>query len=64
MPASVSSFKLFGSCHVMWTRVGTRMIAAAPYALHWFPPASSFAGSHASAASRAACVTGMLDTSS
>jgi hypothetical protein len=44
VPASVSSFSVLSSCHVMWMRPGTRMIAAAPYDLHWLPAASSAAG--------------------
>ncbi len=48
-PASVSTFSVFSVSHVMCSRVGTRMMLPAPYALH-LSSAVSFAGSHASAA--------------
>src|SRR5262249_53508740 len=62
VPASASIFNVFGSCHEMRSRVGTRMIAGAAYDLHALSPVS-FAGSHWFARSRAACVTGTLETS-
>ena len=45
-PASLSIFRVFGSCHVIWNRLGTRISAGAPYALHGLPSAASLAGSH------------------
>src|SRR6187455_411749 len=49
MPASLSTPSVLSSSHATWNRPGTRMMAAAPNALHWFPAASSAAGFHASA---------------
>ena len=60
MPASVSTLSVFSSCQEILRRVGIRMIAAAPYALHWLPAASSFAGSHSLITRLAAWLTGML----
>src|ERR1700735_1885059 len=54
VPASASTLSVLSSVQVMWTRPGTRMMAAAPYALHWLPAAMSLSGSHASAALRPA----------
>ena len=58
MPASVSIFSVLSSAQVMCSRPGTRMIPPAPYALHWLPSASSFAGSHAAPIARAARLSG------
>src|SRR6185436_16401723 len=60
VPASVSTFSVFSSCQEILRRVGIRMIAAAPYALHWLPAASSFAGSHSLITRLAAWLTGTL----
>src|SRR4051812_47095084 len=61
MPASVSIFRFLSSIQEILRRPGTRMIAAAPYALQ--PSAAAFAGSHASAILFPSGLTGMLDVS-
>src|SRR5258708_1840561 len=60
VPASDSILSVVSLSQVRCRRPGTRMIAPAPYDLHWLPAASSLAGSQASATLRASALSGTL----